>query len=139
PQTLGNSHRVLAVPTGMRRLLPILFLTGALFGADLTGRWTGMVEYKTPDGEPRSGGAFVMLKHDGDAITGKAGPTEDEAQPISNAKFDGQKLILAVTAPNGNVVRLALNLVEENKLEGTMELERESGEKATGRMVLRKQ
>lgn len=77
-----------------------------------------------------------MLKHDGDAITGKAGPTEDEAQPVSNAKFDGKKLTLEVTAPNGNVVRLALNLVEENKLDGSMELERESGEKATGKMVL---
>lgn len=122
----------------MRRLLPLIFLSCALYGADLSGKWTGTVEFKTSDGESRSRSAFALLKQEADAITGKIGPTEDEAQPISNAKFDGKKLTFEITTPDGSVVRLALNLVDENKLDGTLEMERDSGEKAGGSMVLQR-
>ncbi len=121
----------------MRRVFLLMtVLAASLAAADLTGRWTGTVEFKGADGE--AGGACLELKQQGDEITGKAGPNEEDLHPISNAKFDGKRLTFQVTGPQGQVFKLALELVADDKLEGTIDGQNEAGDKMTGKLAVKK-
>ncbi len=122
----------------MRRLFLLLtVLAASLAAADLTGKWSGTVDLKGPDGS-ESGGAWLELKQQGDEITGKAGPSEEELHPISDAKFDGKRLTFQVTGPQGQVFKLALDLIADDKLEGAIEGQTDSGDKITGKISLKK-
>ena len=65
-----------------------------LAAADINGKWTGKVEFKTPDGNTDGGEAFADFKQSGETITGGAGQSEMEQVPIENGKLVGNKLTL---------------------------------------------
>ena len=55
------------------------------FAAGVSGKWNGTFAGNRPDGstdEPRP--AFMELKQDGAKVTGKIGPTAEEAVAINN-------------------------------------------------------
>jgi hypothetical protein len=121
----------------MRRLsLLTLIFAAALAAGDLSGKWNGSVEFKTPDGD-ETGGAFMELQQNGGEITGKAGESEAEAQAITNVKLDGKRLTFDVPH-QGRVFKLALDVVADDKLEGTLDGETESGEKISGKISFKK-
>lgn len=70
----------------------ILLFVVSLSAGDVSGKWTGTLEFKTPDGETKSGPAFMILKQDGNKLTGSGGPNESEQHPIRNGKVEGNKL-----------------------------------------------
>jgi len=74
--------------------LLLLAATFALSATDLTGKWSGTVDLKQ-DGEVQTIPVIMVVKQDGDKITGTAGP-EDEQHPIQNGKVDGNKLTMEV-------------------------------------------
>jgi len=78
-------------------LLSLLLLAAATFAlsaTDLTGKWSGTVDLKQ-DGEAQTIPVIMIVKQDGDKITGTAGP-EDEQHPIQNGKIDGNKVTMEV-------------------------------------------
>ena len=62
--------------------------TGGAQKTDITGRWSGTLEYKRDDGESRSGPAYLILKQEGDKVSGSGGPNEGEQHPIQNGKVE---------------------------------------------------
>lgn len=110
----------------MKKFLPALLLTAlAAFGADVTGKYTGTVEFQNHDGESHKGEAYMDLKQDGDKLTGVAGPNDSETFPIANGKVDGETLTFEV-APHGPALTMKMVLKHDNgKLKGEATAERD--------------
>jgi hypothetical protein len=80
----------------MKSILLSLLLAAAwsLSGADLSGKWSGTVDLKE-DGETRTIPVIMVLKHEGNKLTGTAGP-EEEQHPIQNGNVDGDNVTMEV-------------------------------------------
>ena len=88
-------------------LFTLLALT-AVADNSVTGKWAGSFTMQGPDGS-RDGGAVLMLKQEGAAITGTVGPGEDEQYPIQKGKIEGNKIALDVDH-NGRTMKFTLVL-----------------------------
>jgi len=64
------------------RLLLLLALSTVCLAADVTGKWTGTL---TPTGE-NAESALVILKQDGEKVTGTAGGNAEDQREIQNGK-----------------------------------------------------
>lgn len=111
---------------------------GFAAAADVTGKWTGKVEFKTPDGNTDTGSALVVMKQSGDEITGTAGESDEHMAAIENGKIAGNKVTFQVTVGDENkrVFKITMNLVSDDKLEGDIEGESADGEKRAGKISL---
>jgi hypothetical protein len=86
----------------MKTLLCLLLLAALpLCAADLTGKWTGKFDITTTEGEEKPDQAVMNLKLDGGAVTGTAGPNDDQQWPILKGKLEGNKLTFEVV-PEGD-------------------------------------
>jgi hypothetical protein len=103
-------------------LLPVLAL--ALYGADITGKWTGNIEVADPSsGDKINTQVKAEFAQKAEAITGKIGRSGDErAEPIRNARIEGKNLLFEVQSPETTgLVKFNLVVVDENRLEGEMQ------------------
>jgi hypothetical protein len=94
----------------------------------VTGAWTGSVVFKV-DGETHEDPFHAVLKQDGSALTGTAGPDADRQYRINNGKVITAKDITAVTFDvivNGVHTALDLKLAD-GALKGTAAIEGEDG------------
>ena len=106
-------------------LFPALLLASSLFGGDLSGKWSGSVIAKTPDGNTEEQSAWVSLTQTGTTVTGSAGESADRAAPIRDGKVDGDTVEFKVTAgENEAKVRLRL---EGDHLKGVAMVETPDG------------
>lgn len=96
-----------------------LFVVPAMFGADLTGIWTGQVASRT--GEMQD--VTFQLKQDGDAVKGKLyGDSEDT--PISDVKIAGDQISFSVAANFGGGQKfLYTGTIRGNEIEVSRERE----------------
>jgi hypothetical protein len=94
--------------------LAILALASLPAAADVnvTGNWTGTFVSFSPDGESENHNALLVLKQTGTAITGTAGPDENERFEISKGSIDGNKIVLELNE-DGHVVHFELTLAED--------------------------
>ena len=92
-------------------LSAMMALTAA--AVDVTGKWTGNIAIENNDPEP----AMLILKQDGAAITGSAGPNEGEQWPIKIGKIEGNKITLEIPRNNEGVYKLEL-VVDGDKITG---------------------
>lgn len=122
----------------MRLLIACMLVIGMAIpaaAADLTGKWTGKVEFKTP--EEATDTAYAELKQSGTDITGVSGRNETEQGPIEKAKLVGNKLTFQVSLPldpGPRVFKLNLVVVDANHIEG--DLEEVGGDKLVGKIFL---
>ncbi len=120
-------------------LLAALALALPVSAADVTGKWTGTVEFKTPDGGTDTGGAVCNITQKGNAITGTAGP-EEEQFPIRNGKISGDKITLEVVHAQqeggDRVYMVALKVVNADRMEGTVQFKTGDGALVNGTLVL---
>jgi hypothetical protein len=87
----------------MKYLFFVALAATTLVATDATGTWTGTL---TPtDGQSHP--ARLVLKQDGEKLTGTAGPDENEQRPIQNGSVrDG---VLTFELPNdGSVMKFTL-------------------------------
>jgi hypothetical protein len=84
--------------TGFTKRVGLLLLAGAVvYGAELTGKWSGTFEELAPDGSVRqTSDAYIDLKLSGQTVTGTAGPSESQQHEISNGRLQGNKLTFEV-------------------------------------------
>jgi hypothetical protein len=68
----------------------------ALYGADVSGKWTGMVPSR---GEARE--TAFLLKQDGGKLTGSL-KVADQEMKIEDGKVDGNSVSFTVTQTGGN-------------------------------------
>ncbi|MGE5567411.1 MAG: hypothetical protein ACM3S5_00090 [Rhodospirillales bacterium] len=107
--------------------------------ANISGKWNGTVEIKTPDGGTDTGGAFAEFKQSGETISGEAGPSETHKGVIEGGKLVGNKLVFQLSLPSDSgpyAVKFNLVLVNANRLEGDFEGANGSGDKFGGKIVL---
>ena len=88
----------------MTHLLVIALAAASLAAADVTGNWKGTF---TPDGRD-PGPALLVLKQEGDAVTGTAGPDETERHPIRAGKVKNDTVTFEVETPGGAVMKFSL-------------------------------
>lgn len=70
----------------MLQLLLVALAAVTISAADATGTWTGTLTPSGGDGQSHP--AHIVLKQQGTALTGTAGPDTQEQRPIQNGKAD---------------------------------------------------
>jgi hypothetical protein len=122
----------------MRRfcLLPILALT--LYGADVSGKWTGTVDVADPaNAEKISTPVKAELKQSADTVTGQIGRVQDtQMENIRDGKLAGKTLTFDVLPEEAmKPLKFTLTLVTDDRIEGDMAGEIDVG-KIQGKVVL---
>jgi len=111
----------------------------ASFAIDVSGKWTGSLEIKLPDGSTVTQPAWTEFAQQGQEITGSAGGGDsDEASPIEKVMFDGKNLAFQFAGPDGRVYKANLALADEDHLEGTLDFALPDGTALTAKMTLKR-
>ncbi len=82
-----------------RLIATVLLSTMCLIAGDVSGRWSG--SFKPDQGDDESLPLFLILKQDGDKLTGSGGPDESEQHPMQNGRATGDRVTFEVRAGNG--------------------------------------
>jgi len=126
----------------MKALICLLLLTGlTLSAANLTGKWSGKFDITTSDGEQKPDSAVMNLKLDGNAVTGTAGPSDDQQWTIRNGKLDGKKLTFEVVMEGGSddQGKIVFNLVFDGEtITGSAAGTSPDGQKMTAKLELKR-
>jgi len=69
-----------------------------MLGSDATGKWSGHILLDEGGGNIKRTPLVVVLKVEGSAITGTAGPDEANQQPITSSEAPGEWLTFAVNS-----------------------------------------
>jgi hypothetical protein len=102
-------------------ILGVFLLAGSMLAGDFTGKWSGTFELKAPDGQSRTIPAYMVLKQEGDKVTGTGGPNAEKQHPVEQAKVEGDKVTLLID-------RLTLTLTQTgDELKGDVSREDENG------------
>jgi hypothetical protein len=96
-------------------LLTVFRLSASLVAADMSGKWSGSVV--SGGGQPQS--IYVILKLDGNQLTGSAGPSASEQNPMQKGKVQGDRLTFEVPTGKGTFV-FDLKM-EEDQISGDLE------------------
>jgi hypothetical protein len=120
----------------MKTLLLLLTAALTLSAADVTGKWSGTIDFIGDDGATREHHAAAELTQTGDNITGTIGPPEHQVK-IKTGKLTGDKLALEAEPPEGGVATFELTL-KDNRLEGSM-VAKEGERTRHGKLKLAKQ
>ena len=96
----------------MRLVLLFLLLSTVLL-ADVTGRWTGSIVFDGPNGEKVPGTVLLVLKQDGNTVTGTVGPSEEAQKPIQNGKAEENVIIFNVEVREGVSMKFTLKQTGE--------------------------
>ena len=122
----------------MKRIL-FCFLISllTLSAAELSGKWTGMVQIKTPDGENMMVPLIAELQQKGQELSGTIGRSADEKKAIENGKVEGTKLSFQVsTSDSANPFKFELAATEAG-LEGQMTGRVDQGQ-ITGKVTMKR-
>ena len=99
----------------MKRLILVLLVSAlALSAAEVTGKWSGTWE-TSPDGGP--GPHYMVLRQDGTAVTGTAGPDAGQQMAIRNGKVDGNRLTFDIGVAGGPSLKFEFK-VDGDKMDG---------------------
>lgn len=112
--------------------LSLILCAGALL-ADVSGKWSGSFDVTGPDGESKQARAYMVLKQDGNAITGTAGESEDHQFQIRTGVIDENRITMEVEA-DGPVIKFDL-VLDGDHIRGTAKGERE-GKKLEAKLDL---
>lgn len=116
----------------MKQLLLVAYAAAAIFAADATGTWTGTF---TPADDGQARPAYLVLKQDGNKLTGTAGPDANEQRPIQNGKADNGTVTFEVASDE---VLMKVTLKQDgDDMAGVLTRER-AGETQTAKLVLKR-
>ncbi|HUB34557.1 MAG TPA: hypothetical protein VMA31_16080 [Bryobacteraceae bacterium] len=122
----------------MKQVWLLLAFAGALFGADITGNWSGKVDITDPSsGDVISTPVKARFDQTAAAVSGKIGRAhDDELEEIRNAKLEGKTLVFDVQPPEAtSPMKFNLVLVDNDRIEGEMKGAIDSGN-ISGKVVL---
>ncbi len=81
-------------------LMAVFFWSCSILAADFSGKWSGALT-SDEDG-PRL--LYLVLKQDGDRVTGSGGPDASGQRPLQNGKVQGDVLTFEISTGNGTMV-----------------------------------
>lgn len=108
----------------MKKLWLIPLAALALYGADISGKWTGSVEITDPtSGEKISTPVKAEFTQKSAEVSGTIGRAQDaEAEAIKQGKLDGNNLAFEVQPPEAtSAMKFKLVVVSEDRIEGDMQ------------------
>jgi hypothetical protein len=79
---------------------------------NVTGNWTGTFTAVGPNGETKDSTALVILKQEGNTITGTLGPNEQERYEIVKGSIDGNRITIELKEED-HTVHFDLTLAED--------------------------
>ena len=115
----------------MKHFLLLACTAFGLLAADATGKWSGTLTPADREGGP----ALLVLKQDGNTITGTAGPDEGERHAIANGRIEDGSLKFEVPQGDG-LMKFELKL-EGDEIKGDVSRER-NGQKQTAKLSLKR-
>jgi len=110
----------------------------ALYGADVTGKWTGTVDVQDPgNGDKISTRVRAELTQAGAIVTGKIGRLQDEQlETIRDGKLTGNALVFEVMPEEAtSAIKFRLTVMSDDRIEGEMSGAIDVG-KISGKVVL---
>jgi len=113
----------------------LLFATLVSFAAspDVSGKWSGSFTPESGDG----GTAYLILKQNGSAITGTAGPSVDQQWAIQSAKISGSTITMEVKDPDSGAVYKCTMTLSGKKMTGDVDVA-VGGQNVKGKLDLTK-
>ena len=115
----------------MKRLLLLAALmVPATWGADLTGKWTGVIEVNDASSGTRIDTPVrAEFSQKDKSVSGKIGRREDEqSEAIRNGVVEGDEMRFEVTSPETTgAINFNLKVVDADRLEGEMKGAIDSG------------
>jgi len=117
--------------------LVILLAPVVAHAADISGKWSGSMDMKAPDGTAQSMAVTAEFKQDGKTVTGTAGREGDDQLTVEKGVFEGGQLTFEVEAPDG-IYSVKLTLVDDGHLKGEVSFSDPSGNKQTASLTLNK-
>lgn len=115
----------------MTHILLIAVVATTLAAADVTGTWQGTL---SPEGRD-AGPALLVLKQEGEAVTGTVGPDETERHPIKSGKVQNDTVTFEVETPGG-VMKFTLKQ-NGDELTGDVSRERD-GQQQTAKLAVKR-
>jgi len=118
-------------------MIAACLLPAAAVAPELTGKWSGSVEVKDASGQEQTVPVFLLLKQDGQKVTGSGGPSEEEQQyDIENGKVNGNKVTFDVTA--GDAVYHSSAEFNQEEMNGETIREQTNGVKISLKLALKR-
>jgi len=99
---------------------------------NVSGKWSGTFSVTGSDGNSEP--AFLLLKQEGTAVTGSAGPNEEQQHPIKKGSVAGNKLTLEIEPRENQTIKLEL-VVDGDRMKGDINMARD-GETRNGKLDL---
>jgi hypothetical protein len=122
-----------AQEVSMRHVLLVALTAATFVGADATGTWTGTF---TPSATGQPVPAHLVLKQEGDKLTGTIGPDADQQRPIRNGKAENERLTFEAGNDEEGVMKFDL---KQNGDEITGDLTRErEGKTQTAKLAVKR-
>jgi hypothetical protein len=113
----------------------LAFTTVSLVAADATGKWTGTLTLSTGDSAGEARPAYLVLKQEGDKLTGTAGPDAGEQHTIENGKAENGNLTFEIR--ESSIMKFALKQ-EGDEIKGELTRERE-GETEKAKLAVKRE
>ena len=107
----------------MRVLCLVPLLAFALYGADVSGNWTGSVDVQDPgNGSNISARVRAELVQQDETVNGKIGREQDNKfEPIRNGKLSGKSLTFEVKPEEvTSAIKFMLTVVSDDRIEGEL-------------------
>lgn len=122
----------------MKLLLCALALSALSLAADVTGNWSGTLEFNR-DGETRSSTALLILKQEANKVTGSIGPDADRRYAIKNGTIEENRITIEVEPEDGPAkVLITLTLQADGRITGDLKADTERGP-MTGKLDLKRE
>ena len=119
----------------MKRIFALIaILVLPTIAADLTGRWSGTMQFPNGEGDNSSYPVHFVLTQKGNVVEGTGGPQATEQFPIANGKIEGVKVTFDI--PRGKPLTFLLTLAgdklsgdvkKKDSPSGTVAVQRERG------------
>jgi hypothetical protein len=120
----------------MKHFLFLMLIAMNLLAGDATGKWTGTLTAPSDDGGEKTSGALLILKQDGDKLTGTAGPDDSERHSIENGKAENGTITFEVPRENGI---MKFNLKQDGEeMKGEITRTRD-GQMQTAKLVVKRE
>jgi hypothetical protein len=114
----------------MKRLLLLPCLALTMWGFDLSGKWSGIIEVTDPSsGTSVNTPVRAVFEQKDHVVSGKIGRRSDtETEAIQNGNVEGNTIRFEVTSPETTgAMHFNLKLVDNDRLEGDMKGAIETG------------
>jgi hypothetical protein len=127
------------MPIRVPLLTFLLLLTPLVYAADVSGKWTGTLEFRAEDGHAQSVAAYADLKQRGNSLSGKLWKEADQQFVIEQGQVEGSEISFVFNAPEGEdeqtlIHSVKLALVSPTQMQGTLEFDA-GGQRMSGKLT----